>query len=696
MDKFFKNDQNLELTRKMLEIVNRTTDDFLFVMDIPNDTRWFFGEIDKEFTVRKPGSATNTTAELLQVAHPSDREALRIEFERIAAGELNVHNMDYRWINKNGETVWINCRARVIYDENGDPYIMIGRVSNEALRHLYNPLTGLWNRNKMREDLKQWFENSSGFLMLLDISGLSDINVGHGRKFGDELLKDVAVFLETAKNVEQVYHIDHNNFAVVIDTKETAAVENLYAEICEQMRERCVFSAGAVPIDKEVFIDVPQLIDSANITLNKAKKIVTDKVVFFSEEELQKRIRSLILLEELKQSIQNGFEGFELLYQPQVMGGNYELCGVEALLRYTSKKRGKVFPDEFIPILEQSRLIDEVGMWVLETALTQYKKWQKHLPKLNISVNFSAIQFEDRQIGEKVLDVLRKLGMPNDILTVELTESVQIGQNEQFANHMKFIRDNGIKFAIDDFGTGYSNLGHLKQLDVNEIKIDRSFVNGIEKDTYNYKLISNVAEFAKANNIEICCEGIETNKELAILEGLAPEKIQGFFFDKPLTPAEIEEKYINNSSVEFKKREDFIKKVYKFNENVGVLHLDAKNILRENDIGLWVIRINQPENRYELHTDETMDKVLGIKQKLTPAEAYDYWYSRVDAASRDYVSQNVNNMIEHGTIVQLKYLWHHPVLGSVVVRCSGRRVNDVDGMIILEGYHRILSDVEGV
>ena len=173
MDKFFKTDESFELTKQLLEVINYTTNDFLFVWDIQTDTNWFFGNIDKEFHVREQGSPTNKTSQMMDIIHPADKKAVPEDLKRIADGKQEAHDMNYRWIDKKGNIVWVNCRGKVIRDKEGNPYVMVGRVSEEAVRHLYNPLTGLWNKTKLKEDLKFRLFNNQGYLMLLDIDGLA-------------------------------------------------------------------------------------------------------------------------------------------------------------------------------------------------------------------------------------------------------------------------------------------------------------------------------------------------------------------------------------------------------------------------------------------------------------------------------------------------------------------------------------------
>ncbi len=693
MDNFLKTNDGFETTLKLIETINRSTDDYLFIWDIAEDKRWFFGDIDKSYDIRNDGSQTNSTPDMMRIIHPADRDAVLLSLRDIAQGKKDTHNMDYRWINRRGDKVWINCHGTVVRNNAGEPHLMIGRVSEENLRHLFNPLTSLWNKNKLRLDLKERLQTGGGYLMFLDIDGLSAINLSHGRVYGDALLREVAEFCENLDGVVTGYHIDHNNFALILQTDTQDGVRAAYHAAAEAMRDRCTFTASAVPIDRSLFFDETQLLDSINMTLKKAKELSHNRLEFFSSEDLSEKLSAQALLEEIKESVENGCDGFEVYYQPQVRAGNYDIYAVEALLRYQSPTRGRVFPDEFIPILEQSRLIKTVGMWVLREALAQCKRWRATLPELRVSVNFSAMQFEDDDLAERVVETVHAAGLPCDALTVEITESIELHNSERLIKTFGYLKEHGVKLAIDDFGTGYANLGYLKQLNVDEIKIDRIFVSGVERDTYNHKLISNVIEFAKGNAIRTCCEGVESTRELVILELLLPDTIQGYLFDKPNIAAAIEQTYINADAPEYRRREEFIRKLYEYKEQMGVVHFDPKDILRENEVGLWKMRMRSREAHFELHIDETMERTLGVPMKYTPAECYRYWASNIHPDDVAYVKQHIEHMMQNEKAVQIEYRWHHAQHGDVMVRFSGKRVNNADGMVVLEGYHRIISDV---
>ena len=223
--------------------------------------------------------------------------------------------------------------------------------------------------------------------------------------------------------------------------------------------------------------------------------------------------------------------------------------------------------------------------------------------------------------------------------------------------------------------------------------LDRVFVSGVEKNTYNHNLISNVIEFAKGNAIRTCLEGVESTKELVILEMLLPDVIQGYLFDKPNPPDVIERTYIDSTAKEYKQRTDFVNKLYEYKEKMGIVHFDPKDILRENEVGLWKLRINSAENHYEFHIDDTMEKTLAIDKKYTPKECYDYWYSNIHPDYYSYVEENLNKIINSDTAAQIEFVWKHEKLGDVMVRLSGKRVSSLDGMVVLEGYHRIITDV---
>lgn len=680
----------------VLEILNKSTDDYLFLWNIViKDEIYFMGNICNNYDLGEGSLARITTEQLESIVYEDDRKIIMDDLTEIMLGTKKIHNLNYRWINRKGEVVWINCRGRVIDDDKGKPFVMIGRVSETEMNLLINPLTGIFNRVKMMKDLKENFiSNKSGYFVLIDIDNLGDINIKYGREYGDNLLKNFAKILGTFVQCQNIYHVEHDCFAIYLDVQSEQEVSDLFTQIQNSISGKYTISMGVVQNNRNMFVDENNLFDCAKQTLDKSKKDGKNTISFFSKEDIVRRIADIELYEEMKESVNNDFKGFYLCYQPQVKAGNYDLYAAEALLRYESPKRGKLSPNSFIYILENSHLINKVGLWVLETALLQCKKWRNSIENMRISVNFSTVQLEEPDIVDKVFDMLNKTGMPANSLTIEITESIKLQENYHFKEIFECWKNAGIEMSIDDFGTGYSNMGYLKQLNVDEIKIDRLFINKIDEGTYNYKLIYNMIEFAKMNSIRICCEGVEDMHELAVLEGLSPNILQGFLFNKPCEINDFEKIYINKEAEEYNARMEFVKKIYDYKEKRHIIHFNPKDILRVTDVGLWIIRINEDKQYYEMHADETMENVLGLDKRYTPQECYQFWYDRIKEGYFDYVQKNVKLMIDVDKVVQLEYPWIHPTLGEVVVRCNGRRVEDSDGMIVLEGYHRIISNIE--
>ncbi len=679
----------------VLRILCKSTDSYLFLKDIGRDENWFFGDVNRDYDLLEDGQEMVSTAKMEKIVYPADREMLQEDLQEISLGQKQIHDMNYRWVNRRGEIVWINCRGTVINDDKGKPFVMIGRVSDKALQYLYHPLTKLFNKNKLLMDLEnQFLAKDRGYFMLLGIDNLGSINLRHGRSYGDEVIKKCAQILEKKVTLQNVWHVESNCFAVYLDVETEEKVHEIYEELQHELTGLCTTSAGVVPNSKRMFGDAHSLYACGEMTFEKAKTSGARTILFCSQEDLEERIRIGQFLEEMQKSTQNNFEGFYLCYQPQMKAGNYHLFGAEALLRFRSKIHGEVYPDQFIPLLEQSKLINQVGLWILEEALLQCKKWRETVKNFHISVNFSVVQLKEKNIAEKVLEILEKTGLPGNVLTIEITESQQLHESRHFRSIIRTWRAAGIEVSIDDFGTGYASMSYLKELDINEIKIDRLFVSGIEEATYNYRLISNMIEFAKSNAIRICCEGVETTRELVVLETLSPTLIQGYLFSKPCESDGFEHTFIDNTAEEYKRKEEFVQKIYQDKEKAHVVYFNPKDILRENDLGLWLIRLNEKEQNFELHPDETMEHLLGLDRKYMPQECYEFWHSRIKEEYHEYVWQNVQRMMAADKVVQLQYPWMHPQLGEVMVQCSGKRVEDSDGMVTLEGYHRIISNIE--
>ncbi|MGN1047318.1 MAG: EAL domain-containing protein, partial [Eubacteriales bacterium] len=565
----------IEKYLEFLKILSQSTEDYLFLYHIESDRTWFFGNIKETFAIGTDESPTCSVSEIMEVFYPKDRDEFLKSFDKIKEGESDDHNMNYRWIDRLGETVWINFRGRVIKDDNGFPFVVIGRASQNVLKHLYNPLTGLFNRDKLIKDFQDESSVKYNCLMLLDIDNLSDINLKHGRICGDNLLKFIAKELENRFPMRQIYHTEQDCFAILLDAPSSDCVRQTFEGIQKALKGKCTISAAVVPNDRAMYVDENNIYEYARQILKYAQKQGAGNLSFFSKADLLHKLSEVELVEEIEESIRNDFKGFSLVFQPQVNAKDYSLSSFEALLRFNPGSNEPANTDEFIPLLERTGLINEVGFWVLSQALEKCKKWREVLPDLRICVNFSSVQLRTDDIAEKVIMLLREYGLPGSALTVEITESVQLENFDVFTLIFTKFRNAGIQVAIDDFGTGYSNLGYLKKIHADEIKVDRMFIKDIKEESYNYKLISNIIDFAKANSFRVCLEGMETVEELAVLDSLHPDVLQGYLFDKPCTVEELEKKYLRSDTKEYAERENFIKELRENKEKSNIVHFDT-------------------------------------------------------------------------------------------------------------------------
>lgn len=680
---------------QLLQSLKDSTDDYLFLINLESRYIYFFGEVDKQFSFTDGLELSHGISDMLGFIHSNDHDLVKYALTAVLNRETETLDINFR-IQNNNHMRWVNCRGSIIQEETYSHFVLIGRLSQNAVQHLYNPVTTLFNKSKLMKELRNAHTNDFSYLVLLDIDNLSDINLKHGAVYGDQLLKSLAEELENQFSMWQIYHTEKDRFVILLDANTKKNPEQVYEQLNSAMAGKCTISAAAVPNDKSLFISAENIYDYAVQTMINAKREHKGQLTFFSQQNVLEKIATVELWEELTQCINSGFDGFSLVYQPQIRDSDYTIISAEALLRFHSKTRGNIYPDQFIPILEQTGLIHRIGLWVIDQALEKCKQWRNTLPELKVSVNLSPKQLEIKSVTAQIKDLLTKHNLPGDALILEITESSQLDGNEEVYTLLANLKQAGMQIAIDDFGTGYSNLGNLKHIHANILKVDRVFVQDITENGYNYHLIRNVIEFAKSNNLKVCLEGVETRKELLVLSGLHPDSYQGYLFDKPLSPSDLEDIYLNPASAQYQHRHAFIQELSILKNEVGISHFDPKDILRVNEVGLWIIRIGMQENQCELYTDATMDKLLAVDHTVTPKECYEHWHSRIHPNYLNYVHTNVNKMIKTDKAIQLEYPWLHPIFGDVMVRCSGRRAKNSDGTVILEGYHRIITDVEGI
>ena len=350
---------------KMLLFLNESTSDFFFLWDIREKKFHFARELNIARESTGDDVCTYTMDDLQAVAYPDDCKMILRQLGNVADGNEETMDFDFRYLDSYGKKNWINARGKVLKNHKHQSFVVMGCLSRRVLAEKVDMLTGLLNYNKMLDNLNSKIARGHrGHLIVLGIDGFRDVNQRMGREYGNHVLIRSAEILEGLKGEKNtVYRLDGDHFAVDLVGYNKKDAEDFYALVKEKTAALCSFSAGIVsyPFEKEK--DVNILISYAENALGRAKEAGRNRMEYFSSEDYNKTLSRIELQQEMKESIRNNFEGFELYYQPQVTSNEYKLHGAEALLRYRSRKFGFMSPVVFIPILEKSGMIVPVGKW---------------------------------------------------------------------------------------------------------------------------------------------------------------------------------------------------------------------------------------------------------------------------------------------------------------------------------------------
>ncbi len=423
----------------------------------------------------------------------------------------------------------------------------------DQIRHqaLHDALTGLPNRTLVLDRVEQMVSRArrhfnAPSVLFIDLDGFKEINDTLGHSAGDHLLRAVAARLEAVlRRSETIGRLGGDEFVVLTEGDSNGPAPELVAErLLDVLREPFELADTAVAVTASIGIAVGdrsspgELLRDADIALYQAKASGKNRYVVFAPEmhaavldhrQLELDLRAALDLDE-----------FFLVYQPICSLETRAVTGVEALLRWRHPIRGVVYPDFFIPLLEETGMIVDVGRWVLRTACAQAAIWRDHGYELDLSVNVSAKQLDHDSFVGDVRDALQDSGIGARSLILEITESVAMRNAEDTAARLAEFKALGVRVAIDDFGTGYSSLAHLRRFPVDALKIDRSFIAGINESPETEALVHMLVQLGKTLAIETIAEGIEEYEQFSHLRREHCDSGQGFLIARPLDVAAVE------------------------------------------------------------------------------------------------------------------------------------------------------------
>ncbi|MBV9310145.1 MAG: EAL domain-containing protein [Solirubrobacterales bacterium] len=468
-------------------------------------------------------------------------------------GEQDVANFTNRYRHKDGSWRWLLWSGR----SDGELWYAVAKDVTDRLalerRALYDELTGLANRALLLDHLQAALTRLGRAarpllaVLFIDLDGFKLVNDGHGHEIGDRLLVEASRRLrDTVRDSDMIGRFGGDEFVVVVEALGDEAEAGMLAErVMTSMQQsfelrgqRFTLSCSiGVAITSDPDAEPSRVLRNADIAMYRAKGDGNGRVAVFDKRarlEVAERVR---VEHDLRSALQQ--DELTVLYQPVVRAADGTLVGCEALVRWRHPREGLVLPGRFIPLAEATGLIVELGEQVLIEACRQAGEWRRQGSDFTVSVNVSRRQLLEAGFVEQVRSALERAGVPGQVMCLEVTETAAPAQHPLIVEVLQGIRRLGVRIALDDFGAGYSSLTNLRELPIDVIKVDRSFVAGITDSDDDRGIVAAVLALARELGLGVVAEGVETEQQLSSLRALGCELAQGFLFAPALPAAEL-------------------------------------------------------------------------------------------------------------------------------------------------------------
>jgi diguanylate cyclase (GGDEF)-like protein/PAS domain S-box-containing protein len=494
---------------------------------------------------------------VFELVHRDDAEHMRAAMRRIIETRQSSSPVELRFRHRDGawrvfESLGTNCldnpHIRGVVFNSRD--VTDRKIIQQRIQHLayHDNLTGLPNRSLLQDRLAHAIARAERShrkvaVLFIDLDNFKNINDTLGHDVGDELLRQVSRRLSECVRVEDtIARQGGDEFIVLLDSLEDSRGASLVAQkVLNALRRPLALGATEQHVSASVGIslypedgrDAQTLMKNADTAMFHGKSLGKNTYQFFTSQMNIAVKRRMTLESALRRAVMQ--KDFVLHYQPQINLETGEVIAVEALVRWKTEDSGTVMPGDFIPLAEETGLINEIGEWVLREGCRQAKEWQDQgLPARRMAVNLSARQFADRGFFDMVTRVLADTRLDPSCLELEITESQVMRQTEGVMTLLNRLSKMGVQLAIDDFGTGYSSLSYLKRLPIQKLKIDQSFIRDITVDPNDTAIVVAIINMARSLDLETIAEGVETAGQLALLRSKGCRMGQGFYFSAPL------------------------------------------------------------------------------------------------------------------------------------------------------------------
>lgn len=505
-------------------------------------------------------------------------------------------------------------------------------------------------------------------VMLLGIDNFKAINNLYSYAFGNLVLQ---YFTKEVQSVlppsAKLFRLDGDRFGIIYLDGLHGECEKIFEKVSKQsphIEDDSIFftvSAG-ICYCPEYGEDGNSLYMNASLALEHAKIGAKNALKYYTPAISQQVKKRMFLLERLRKSIANDFEFFTLYYQPIIDNSEKSIYGCEALLRFKDDAFAKeVSPMEFIPLLESSGMIVDVGKWVVKTALAQCAKWQKVKPNFHMSINVSACQLDDSSFFDYILDEISKYNIPPNTVILELTESEQTTL-KKIRNFFDSMRKQGIQTAFDDFGTGYASLDIFRQVSVDKLKIDRSFLERITDNIADQTLLKSILDMCKKMNILVCIEGIETQEMEHIVSQMNPHLLQGYKYSRPIPATDFETRYFQETVSE-KHLEHIEDSPFAFTEHRPAQPMTLSEIVNNSYSGIF--QVGMDKEFTFLTCNEGYRRMLGYTAREMEEKFGNKALGFVHPDDVEWVSQEIISQLMQGDTVNIEFR---------VVRADGRAI----------------------
>ena len=414
-------------------------------------------------------------------------------------------------------------------------------------------LTGLYNRMKCEVDLRKAIKDSvqngnKGAVLFIDLDDFKHINDGLGHQYGDILLQQIAAGIAGIPGLRgHCYRMGGDEFVIIVEPELFGDLDKVINNITLLFNKQwylmeteyfCTMSMG-IAFFPANSVDVHEITRMADVAMYAAKRSGKNRYVYYSSEVESATAKRLDIENSMRQAVSTGIDEFVVFYQPVVNADTQQCTSCEALVRWDSKALGFMGPGEFIPLAEYLGLITSIGDYVLEEACRRCKLWNDNgHPAFYVNVNLSVVQLLQKDVVENIKKILEKTGVNPKNIVLEITESFAINDMHRVMEIITGLKKLGPRIALDDFGTGYSSLNYIKQLPLDIIKVDKTFIDDIVEDDYAQAFVKLIVDLSKTIGTKIVVEGVEHKEQYYLLKRLGVDYIQGYYFGKPV-PAKV-------------------------------------------------------------------------------------------------------------------------------------------------------------